>query len=205
MLNQIPKIEMRKVVAIAIIVSMGFLVACGSQQSEENQEESTYIALDKMNIESLEDEIKKREKALNEDSSGVDNRIAANLMEAYSVYAERFPNRANSADRLFKAAELAMSLNHSAQSIKYFSKVFDDYPEYDKRPYALFLKAFVLENQAKDYDQAKMVYENFIELFPKHAMADDAEYSLKNMGKSPEELIREFERQDSIRAAQESV
>ena len=54
-------------------------------------------------------------------------------------------------------------------------------------------KAFVLENQINDYDQAKNTYEVFIEEYPDHPMRDDAEYSIKNMGKSPEELIKEFE------------
>lgn len=69
----------------------------------------------------------------------------------------------------------------------------------------MFLKAFVLENQAQKYDQAKEVYEEFILLYPGHVMADDARYSIENMGKTPEELIEEFERQDSIRQAQEAA
>lgn len=187
---------------LLFIAALSF--ACGNQEEKSNDSEA-YVAIDKMNIESLEEEIVKRENALRADTSGVDPQKAAGLMEAYAVYAERFSNRANSAERLFKAAELAMSLNHAVQSIKYFDKVYNEYEDYEKRPYALFLKAFVLENQAKEYDQARVVYQEFLELYPKHEMADDAEYSVRNMGKSPEELIREFERQDSIRKAQESA
>jgi tetratricopeptide (TPR) repeat protein len=188
--------------SVLIIAALSF--ACGNQE-EKAEDSTTYVAIEKMNIENLGAEIMKREKALREDTTGVDPQKAASLMEAYAVYAERFPNRANSADRLFKAAELAMSLNHAVQSIKYFDKVYNDYEDYEKRPYALFLKAFVLENQAKEYDQAREVYQEFLDLYPQHEMADDAEYSVKNMGKSPEELIREFERQDSIKQAQGSA
>ena len=197
-------INSRKLQLVSFFFIAIISLACGNQ-GEESQENSTFVALDKMNINNLDEEIKKREKAVRADTAGIDAQKAAGLMEAYAVYAERFPNRANSADRLFKAGELAMSLNHAVQSIKYFEAVYNKYEDYEKRPYALFLKAFVLENQAKEFEQAKLVYEEFLQNYPRHQMADDAEYSLKNMGKSPEELIREFERQDSIRNAQESA
>lgn len=197
---------MKKVVyVLAFVLSLG-VIACGGPKADEGQEGKTeYVALNKMNIESLEKEIANRERILNEDLSGIDSKKASELMEAYFTYAVRFPNRANSADRMFKAAELAMSLNHTIQAIKYFEKVYIEYPDYEKRPYALFLKAFVLENQAMNYEEAKTVYEDFIRMYPGHEMADDAKASILNMGKTPEEIIEEFERQDSIRKAQEAV
>lgn len=194
---------MKRVVFVLSLATSIFFLACGDQPSNtEENKEGKFVALHKMNIESLEAEIKKREAALSSEQEGGDSQSASALMEAYFTYAERFSNRANSADRMFKAAELAMSLNHTVQAIKYFERVYDEYPKYEKRPYALFLKAFVLENQAQNYERAREVYEEFIQKYPGHDMADDAKYSLQNMGKSPEELIREFERQDSIRAAQ---
>lgn len=196
---------MRKVLFILGIISSLTFASCGQKANEEQTEEKAYVSLEKMSIETLEEEIAKREKVLNQDKNGIDSKNASDLMEAYTVYAVRFPNRANSADRMFKAAELAMSLNHTIQAIKYFAKVYNEYPDYEKRPYALFLKAFVLENQARDYVQAESVYQEFLRLYPGHDMADDAEYSIQNMGKTPEELIREFEKQDSIKAAQEGV
>jgi len=195
-----------KIKGFIVFFSLTIVMAsCGSASTEDQAQESEYIALDRLNIESLNQEIIEREKTLREDTLGVDPQKAVALMEAYAVYVDRFPNRASSAERLFKAGELAMSLNHAVQSIKYFERVYNDYEDYEKRPYALFLKAFVLENQAKEYEQAKLVYEDFLSQYPDHPMADDAAYSVKNMGKSPEELIKEFERQDSIRAAQESA
>ena len=188
---------------ISLIVSILFLSCSNSTNENPSNEGSTnYVAISQMNMESLEKEIKKREKALKQDSTKMDKRKAADLMEAYATYAERFSNRANSADRLFKAGELAMGLNHTTTAIKYLSKVYDEYPDYEKRPYSLFLHAFVLENQAQDLDQAKALYEKFILEYPSHPMTDDAKYSIDNMGKSPEELIREFEIRDSIKKAQ---
>lgn len=198
---------MKKQVLVSLLSAGLFLSACNQTANKETEstEEASYIPLDKMNIESLNEEIAKREKALDEDSNLVNSQKAARLMEAYAVYGEKFANYPSAAERLFKAGELAMGLGHKVQAIKHFDKVYNEFKDYDKRPYALFMKAFVLENQARRYEQAKVVYEQFLREYPTHAMADDAEYSIKNMGKSPEELIQEFERQDSIRKAQEGA
>lgn len=188
------------------MILVAFIAACGnSTNNDSSTEPKPFISLNQMNIESLDAEIKKREAKLNEDPNSMDKRAAADLMDAYATYAVRFSNRDNSADRLFKAGEIAMGLNHTTTALKYLAKVYEEYPDYTKRPYALFLQAFVLENQAQDYDQAKSLYEKFISEYPTHPMADDATYSIQNMGKSPEELIREFEIRDSIKKAQEGA
>ena len=122
-------------------------------------------------------------------------------MRAYAAYAERFGNYDKAPGSLYKAGEMAMAFELPVDAIKYFDRLYNEYPDFEKRPYALFLKAFVTENQSQNYEEAERLYKEFIELYPDHEMADDAEYSIKNMGKSAEELIRQFEIQDSIREA----
>jgi tetratricopeptide (TPR) repeat protein len=180
-------------------------VACGSTEANtETTETEKVVVLEKLNRKNLEAEIKKREQALNNDSLTVNRKHARELMEAYIVYADRFPAYENAADNLFKAGEIAMGLNLTVESIRCFDRVYNKFTDYEKRPYSLFLKAFVLENQAQNFEEARSIYEQFITEFPQHEMADDAAYSVKNMGKTPEELIREFEIQDSIKKAGEA-
>lgn len=194
---------MKTIKITVLTLLIGVFAACGDQtnSNDNNEANEPVISIRKLDIESLEAEIKKRSAAIEKDTVADKTKSAA-LLEAYVVYSDNFPNYNNAADYTFRAGELAMNLNHTAHSIKLFSKIYKDYPDYEKRPYALFMKAFVLENQAQNYEEAQKFYEEFIAEYPDHDMADDAEYSIKNMGKSPEELIREFERQDSIRAAQ---
>ncbi|KAA3653216.1 MAG: hypothetical protein DWP98_00145 [Bacteroidetes bacterium] len=193
---------MMKTIKLSIFTLLvSVFVACGSKSEEQNTEgESSYVALEKLDVKTLDEEIQKRSKAVENDETG-DKRLAAELLKAYVAYSENFPNYEKAAEYTFRAGEIAMNLNHTAQSLKLFEVVYEDYPKYEKRPYALFMRAFVLENQAGNFDEAKRFYEEFIAEYPNHPMADDAAYSLKNMGKSPEELIREFEIQDSINAA----
>jgi tetratricopeptide (TPR) repeat protein len=190
--------KMIKVSLIALFVIA--ISACGGTKTEDKiREEPKQVALEKLNIEELEAEIKKRISVINTDTVVNKNNGAA-LYAAYVAYGDNFSNYEKAADYLFKAGEIAMNLNQTAESIKLFSRVYHDYKDYEKRPYALFMKAFVLENQAQNYPEAQKYYEEFITEFPTHPMADDAEYSVKNLGKTPEELIREFEIQDSLNA-----
>ena len=188
------------------LLLVGVLFACGSSTSENNEGTAgSDIVLESLNKENLLKEIARREEVLNNDTSGIDKQKAKELMDAYIVFSERFSSYEGAADNLFKAGEIAMGLNMTAEAIRCFDKVFNDFSDYEKRPYALFLKAFVLENQAQNFEEAKRIYQLFLVEFPTHEMADDAEYSIKNIGKSPEELIREFEIQDSIKKAKEQV
>lgn len=172
--------------------------SCDNSNKQQEEVPKDQVGnIDYMNRTDLENHILKLEKSLYEDTLSMDREKAKNLMEAYAMYADKHPDQENSAEYMFKAGELAMGLNHSLEAIKYFSITYGRYVNFDKRPYALFLKAFVLENQVKDFEQAKNTYLTFIEEYPDHPMRDDAEYSIKNMGKSPEELIREFEEKQS--------
>lgn len=44
-----------------------------------------------------------------------------------------------------------------------------------------------------DYKNAEKYYKLFLEKYPNNDFTDDAEISLKNLGKTPEQLIEEFE------------
>ena len=85
--------------------------------------------------------------------------------------------------------------------------VIGDYGDFAKVPECYFLKGFVYENNIKDIKQARIAYTEFITKFPNHDLRDDAEISMKNLGKTPEQIVREFEenlkrKSDSIAAAQ---
>lgn len=115
------------------------------------------------------------------------------LIDGYILFGDSYPEAAESANLLFKAAEVSLGMNQATRSLALYEKVYTNYPEFEKRPFALFLQAFIYENNLGRLDDAKATYEKFLVEYPEHAMADDATYSLANLGKSPDELIKEFE------------
>ena len=118
---------------------------------------------------------------------------ASTLVQAYLTFTEEHPQDTAAPIYLFKAADLSMNLGDASRAINLYNKVIYAYPDFEKNPQCLFLMAFIYENYLQNYGKAKEVYELFLQKYPDHEFADDAQMSLQNLGKSPEELIREFE------------
>lgn len=123
----------------------------------------------------------------------IDTKIAKNLINAYDSFATDFPKDSLAPDYLFKSAEISRALSNPDKSIENYNKVINDYKDYKRMPYCIFLKAFVYENQLNDIIKAKKYYTKFVDNYPDHDFADDAKVLIENLGKSPEELIKSFE------------
>ena len=68
-----------------------------------------------------------------------------------------------------------------------------EYPNYEKASTCLFLQGFVYETQENDNAKAQNIYQEFISKYPNHSLIEDAKFSLNNLDKTDEEIIREFE------------
>jgi len=169
---------MKKVNAfVGLILVLIFIGACNNP-SEKN----------------LKAEIKNLEDSLFSDASRMINREQAmKLIGKYIEYADTYPDDIETPGTLFKAADMSMNMNMAQKAIQLFDRIMTDFPDYEKAPQCLFLKGYIFENDVHDLDVAKQIYEEFLLKYPDDEFADDAEISIKNLGKSPEELIREFE------------
>lgn len=146
----------------------------------------------------LQAEVDRVEKIIYEDSTGIpDRNKALELIQAYENYANAFPEDTLSPEYLFKGAEVAMNMNMSGRAIEYHQRILNSWPDYSKASYSLFLQAFIYENQMQQLETARKLYQEFIQKYPEHPLADDAQVSLDNMGKSIEELIEAWEKQES--------
>ena len=76
-------------------------------------------------------------------------------------------------------------------------RTLNDFRQSKYLPETVFLKAYVYENLLGNLGQAATVYNDFIVRYPGHDLADDAAAALKYLGKSPEELVKEFEAMNS--------
>lgn len=95
---------------------------------------------------------------------------------------------------MLKAAGLAKTVQQPQKAIELYQKVVDKYPQHKKAPTALFMIGFVQENDLNQLEQAKATYESFLVKYPNDPdFTDDAQNALKLLGKSPEEIIKEFE------------
>lgn len=97
-------------------------------------------------------------------------------------------------DLLLKAAGLAKTVENPQKAIELYRKVAEGLPKHPKAPTALFMIGFVYENDLNDLAKAKSTYEAFLKQYPNDPdFADDAQTALSLLGKSPDDIIKEFE------------
>lgn len=69
-----------------------------------------------------------------------------------------------------------------------FNNIVQHYPQGEYTAKALFMVAFINANYTNNLDKAREYYQKFLDKYPDNELADDAEYELKHLGKSIDEL-----------------
>lgn len=141
----------------------------------------------------LQKQIAAAEAQLGENPQSSDAEILA-LLEKYDAYAAQpDADAGRTVDYLLRGGDMAVRLKDYNRAIGYYEAILKKYPTHPKASKALFMKGFTLDNKMGKLDEAKAVYELFLEKYPDDDFANDAEFSLRNLGKSAEEIIKEFE------------
>jgi outer membrane protein assembly factor BamD (BamD/ComL family) len=73
-------------------------------------------------------------------------------------------------------------------AVENFKGIVKNYPQGKHNAEALFMLGFINANDIKNFDEAKKYYSEFVEKYPQHELADDAQYEIDNMGKDINEL-----------------
>lgn len=149
------------------------MVACGpSREDRINQ------------IEDFEDSIF-------ESAIAADPEVADQLTALYVAFADKYPNDSLSPEYLMKAAEVQGNVLHSDRAVELFDRVIADYPDFNEVPMCYFLKGNALELNSQ-IDEAKAAYEEFLEKYPDHYMAEQTRIMLPRIGMSPEEMLADI-------------
>lgn len=153
------------------------------------------IASYRKNAKSILDErLEELRKTTFNETTGVINQAAAlELIELAKQYALLLPDDPKAPDWLYQAGEVAGALHDYDTTLTLFQKVNDQYPNYEKASQVLFMRAFTLDNELKRYEEARPLYQEFLQKYPNDEFADDAQFLLENLGKSEEEIIRSFQ------------
>ena len=149
--------------------------------------------------------IKAAEDRLYSPAAGYFNRASADsLLRMYVDFMNRFPKDTLVPEILFKCGSMEMNLGEGDKAVSYFGRYIQDFPGKRRAPVCLFFQAYVYENILHKLDKAKELYLNFAEKYPSHVLANDAKLAVENLGKSPEQMVREFEakKADSLKALQ---
>jgi TolA-binding protein len=174
---------MKKV--IPTIFLLQFFMACSPSLEEQ-----------KNTIARLEQKMSEQKKVSGLATS--DSALTSQMITTYLEYASKNPDDTISAVFLFKAGNLANQRGDFHTAEKSFEKLIEKYPNHPDAPTALFLLGFTFENMKGDQKSAEKCYRKFLETYPNHPRAFEVRYSLENIGKSAEELLRNIQQKDSI-------
>ncbi|MDX2249933.1 MAG: tetratricopeptide repeat protein [Bacteroidia bacterium] len=140
-------------------------------------------------IEALEAKFREATSASNGNHDEI-RQVMTDLADAYEKFARDNPTDPNSAEYLYKAAELhETNMMNISKSMAIFDKIIADYPESERAADALFKKGYVLHNTLKNIDQARVVYLDFLKKYPNHELAASARFEIDNLGVDARDLL----------------
>ena len=136
------------------------------------------------------------ERLYNDSLKRVDYQVANDLITLGEVQALVLPTDPQSPEMLYKAGQIANSVRASERAIALNEWLYTRYPDHPRAGRALFLMAFTYDDELKNYDKARELYEEFLRKYPDDDFAQSARFQLDNLGKSANEIIEGFQRQE---------
>ena len=165
------------------LVVFSFLFSCKNSEDKGEMPDAGQIA----------GEIASLEKAYGADPVKARAKVPQ-LLEKYETYVSLAGGDKNKkVDYLLRAGEMAALLNQYDKALGYYDKILKEFPQSPKAPIALFMKGYTLDDKLNQLDRAKAAYEEFLKKYPDNDFADDTRFLLENLGKSEEEIIKQFE------------
>jgi len=119
-----------------------------------------------------------------------DVRTMEELMEAYQYAAKEASDETERLNYTWKSGETARGLKDYATAEQILSGIYDNHPDSEFASKALFLHAFMLDEDQNNINRARTLYTRFIESYPESDFVDDAEFLVSNLGKSDEEILK---------------
>jgi TolA-binding protein len=123
--------------------------------------------------------------------------LASQAVNHYTLFAREFPKDSNAAMYMFKAADIYASAMHKYdQAIELLQKIISDHPGFRKMPVCYFELGVIYDDYLNDDAKAKEYYEDFLKKYPDHPLAPQVKSLISYLGKSNEELMKEFEKKN---------
>ncbi len=133
-----------------------------------------------------------RNTILDETSGKINQEAAVDFVHLSESFATLAAESSKAPEWLFQAGDAAGSLRDYDKTLALYQRINEQYPDYERAPQVLFMRAFTLDNELKQLEQARVLYQTFLQKYPDNEFADDAQFLLDNLGKSEEEIIQSF-------------
>lgn len=114
-------------------------------------------------------------------------------INSYTHFATSFPNDSMAAGCLFRAAIFSANLNQYQRALSIYDTINRKYPNFKDGADCLFNQAYIYDDKLKDTAKAHAMYLMVINKYPHDSLASQARAAISLLGKSTDEIIKEFE------------
>ena len=167
---------MKRLILSLTIASLAF-AACNNGPKEPTRDELA------QSIDSIEAPIMNAAQI-----ASVDTMQGNKLVELYVQFADAFPADTMAPVYLHRAAQVANGMGLFDDMVAYYNRVIDNYPDYANLDECYYEKGIALDNAGRK-DEARKAYEEFLEEYPDHFLADDIRSALPLLDMSDEMLF----------------
>lgn len=188
----------KKALIFISVALLGVFVACSGSSDQDIVIEKNEEVKDTI-VDTIEERIALIDNyslILANDTTGVHREVAEKLLLAYEDFLKHHSFEIISKEYQFRAGELAKAINKPHLAIKHLNGLLERDPDHERAPLALFYKATIVGDMLNEDENAKMLYQEFIDKYPDHPLAESAKESIKLQGKSLDEIVKEFEKKN---------
>lgn len=135
-----------------------------------------------------------------------DTLAVKDAQEAVRAFINRFPEDTISPFLLFELALVYEKQRQYDSTIKTLDKIYSFYPHSKQAGKAVFLEGFLYANVLNKLDKAKEMYQLYLEKYSSSdsKMTNDVKMEIQNLGKSPDQILKEIQEKARMDSAQAS-
>jgi outer membrane protein assembly factor BamD (BamD/ComL family) len=124
-----------------------------------------------------------------------DTALVENARQSVNRFIKRFPDDTISPSLLFDLALVFEKQRQYDSTLKTLDRVYSFYPHSKQASKAVFLEGFLYANVLNQLDQAKKLYQLYLDQYSAvdSKMTSDVKMELQNLGKTPEEILKEIQ------------
>jgi tetratricopeptide (TPR) repeat protein len=102
-----------------------------------------------------------------------------------------FACSSRSAEEVIADINTAVEAQDFGAQIEHYNYFYENFKEHDKFPVTVFMLGYIYNDHFHDLPKAKMYFEEFLQKFPEHDMAESAQIELKFLGVPTEDRFKD--------------
>jgi tetratricopeptide (TPR) repeat protein len=135
----------------------------------------------------------KAEATLFDEEGYLDTLKAPKVAEKYIKFVEQNPDDTTASLWLYHAMELNVMLKNTEKSMELCDQLVEKYPDSKWAPRGLYLLgSFIYEEEFKDLDKAREVYERIVRDYPECDIIESVNASIKYLGWDPKDIFADM-------------